>query len=291
MAGIRYVRFYPSDWRSGCIGLTLEQEGLYIRMCAYIYETNRRLPDDASTAAKFMGVHTNAYTKVHKQLAAAGKIFKVGSEWSIARVEKELAAANGAIDKGHTESRHNRPIDQDAGRSTGQDTLGDTPPDTPHDTTHESMGVCSELGNGISTPLIEPITKNQDKKKRTPLPPKGGSPSECLTAFESWNALALRCGLPQASQLTPDRQRKIGARLKAYGLDGWATALANIEKSAFLTGQNDRGWRANLEFVLQPASFAKLHDGAYGNGRHADAKPKPKSDFSKFAHLYEGSTT
>ena len=100
-----------------------------------------------------------------------------------------------------------------------------------------------------------------------------------MRAFEAYNAVALRCALPQAAKLTPDRQRKIIARLKVYGLDGWARALANVERSSFLTGKNDNGWCANFDFLLQATSFSKVHDGAYGNGRHAEvaspAKPKP----------------
>ena len=119
-------------------------------------------------------------------------------------------------------------------------------------------------------PSIEPLKKEEEN----PLPPKGGpSPMDALRAFEQYNATALRCGLPQASKMTPDRQRKIVARLKDYGLDGWSQALGNIEKSSFLTGKNDRSWRASLEWLLQAASFSKVHDGGYGNGRHA---PPPK---------------
>jgi len=106
-----------------------------------------------------------------------------------------------------------------------------------------------------------------------PVPPKGPSKFECLEAFNAYNTTAEQCGLPQAAKFTPDRQRKISARLKDYGTDGWARALANIAKSSFLTGTNDRGWRADLEFLLQATSFAKVHDGGYGNGRHA--KPSP----------------
>ena len=104
---------------------------------------------------------------------------------------------------------------------------------------------------------------------------------DALRAFESYNALAIRVGIPQAAKLTPDRQRKIIARLRDYGLEGWDQALANVERSSFLTGTNDRGWRASLEFLLQAASFAKVHDGGYGNGRHADvaiAAARPVSD-------------
>lgn len=121
-------------------------------------------------------------------------------------------------------------------------------------------------------PSIEPST---------PLPPKGGpTPMDALRAFESYNALAIRIGIPQAAKLTPDRQRKIIARLRDYGLEGWDQALANVERSSFLTGTNDRGWRASLEFLLQAASFAKVHDGGYGNGRHSDAPAvaRPVSD-------------
>jgi hypothetical protein len=104
-----------------------------------------------------------------------------------------------------------------------------------------------------------------------PLPPKrtakpktnGPTPYEALQAFEAYNATALRCGLKQASKLTGDRKRQIIARLKDFGLDGWHRALGNIEKSAFLRGNNNRGWRASLDFMLQASRFTKLHDEAY----------------------------
>lgn len=103
---------------------------------------------------------------------------------------------------------------------------------------------------------------------------------EALEAFNAYNAIALRCGLRQASKLTPDRERKIVARLKDFGMDGWHQALANIEKSQFLTGGTDKGFRADLDFVCQAKSFGKLHDGGYGNGRHSPLAPKAPSVFS-----------
>jgi len=107
---------------------------------------------------------------------------------------------------------------------------------------------------------------------KTPLPPKGGrSDLDIVDAFNAYNSVALRCGLPQASHLTPDRRRKIGARLKTHGAQGWRQAMAHLEASEFLRGANDRGWRASLDFVLQPSSFAKLHDGAYANRAPAKA--------------------
>lgn len=121
-----------------------------------------------------------------------------------------------------------------------------------------------------------------DTERDTPLPPSGAAgvekplpkfgKLEALEAFNAFNAIALRCALPQAAKLTPNRERSIVARLKDYGLDGWHRALANIEKSKFLTGGTEQGFRADLDFVCQAKSFGKLHDGGYGNGRHAPAK-------------------
>lgn len=102
-----------------------------------------------------------------------------------------------------------------------------------------------------------------------PLPPKGPSKAQCLAAFHAYNETALRCGLPQARSMTKERETKIGARLKEVGLDGWRQALANIEKSSYLTGSNKDGWLADLKFLLRPDNFHKVFDGGYGNGRHA----------------------
>ncbi len=46
-------------------------------------------------------------------------------------------------------------------------------------------------------------------------------------------------------------------------MDGWSAALAMLASSPHCLGQNDRGWRASLDFLLAPASFLKLIEGQY----------------------------
>jgi len=84
-------------------------------------------------------------------------------------------------------------------------------------------------------------------------------------AFDNYNIAAGDYGLPQAGKLTEDRRRKLRQRLKEHGIEGWNKALCAIENTPFLRGDNDRGWRADLDFLLQPKSLNKVIEGGYAS--------------------------
>lgn len=94
-------------------------------------------------------------------------------------------------------------------------------------------------------------------------------------AVTLWNAMAACAGLPTVQRVTDTRRRAVRARLaECGGIDGWKVALGKVETSAFLCGDNDRGWKADFDFLLQAKSFTKLMEGAYdreraGSGRQA----------------------
>lgn len=92
-------------------------------------------------------------------------------------------------------------------------------------------------------------------------------------AFQAWNTLAEQTGLPKAQILTQPRRSSLAKRLtECGGLEGWNAALDKVRCSHFLNGGGDRGWKVDLDFVLQASSFAKLMEGSYddrkanGNG-------------------------
>lgn len=91
----------------------------------------------------------------------------------------------------------------------------------------------------------------------------GDDPLSAKEVIEAWNDLAERKRLAKVVKLTPDRQRKLKARISQNTIDEWKTALEAIERSSFLCGDNDRGWKANFDFLLQPSSFTKLIEGVY----------------------------
>ena len=144
-------------------------------------------------------------------------------------------------------------------------------------------------------PKEEKRVKGNSPSGEHPLPPlpiddedpERAKMADVRWAFDAYNATAVRCGLPQATKLTKGRIAGLKQRLGDFGRDGWGRAMANIERSAFLRGRNDRHWRADLEFVLQASSFAKLHDGRYGNGAHVPAVTTPEEAAARAAWLAE----
>jgi hypothetical protein len=268
--------------------MTPEEEGFYIRVCAHFWETGIRVPLDDMDAASRLMLDVRKYRRLKTKLLEKGKLHVAEDGIYSPRSETEYVAATRAIGKEATQidvgttrrqldGEHQNGRDQMEGREHCAHPVMSEVAETSPASRAEVSGNFAEKDNQINTPLK---SQNQNQKEKIiPLTPKGGpTPSQALEAFNAYNETALRCGLPQASRMTPDRQRKIIARLRDYGLDGWGRALNNIETCDFLRGSNNTGWRASLDFLLQASSFAKAHDGVYGRGA---SQPKPISDAAR----------
>lgn len=89
-SGVTYAQFYPSDWRSGCLDLNLEEEGLYIRCCAWMYDTGQPIPGDDSHAARLLRVNVLKYVKVMGSLVDKGKMIRAQGVLINERVFREI---------------------------------------------------------------------------------------------------------------------------------------------------------------------------------------------------------
>ena len=87
--------------------------------------------------------------------------------------------------------------------------------------------------------------------------------------FDLWNSRCETSGLPSARKLTPDRVRRLRARLSEHGLDEMREAVEHIHTSDFCLGRNGSGWKADFDFLCQPKSCSRAIEGSY-NGH---AKP------------------
>jgi hypothetical protein len=97
-------------------------------------------------------------------------------------------------------------------------------------------------------------------------------------AFDAWNDLAAKAGLPIAQKLTTTRKRKLKDRVAdCGGIDGFTAVLSTLPQSDFLTGRKT-GFKASLDFVCQPSSFEKLRDGNYHDKPPTPQKPLSPDD-------------
>lgn len=74
---------------------------------------------------------------------------------------------------------------------------------------------------------------------------------------------------PKVMKLTDKRKKAIKARLKNYTLDDIKKVFENAEQSEFLKGNNDRGWKADFDFLMTESKMIGVLEGKYNfaNGR------------------------
>lgn len=82
---------------------------------------------------------------------------------------------------------------------------------------------------------------------------------------DAWNEMATQHDLPTVRLMPPARLRKLAARLAEAGVDGMLEAIRQVGQSNFCCGQNGRGWKADLDFLLQPSSLVRALEGRYAN--------------------------
>lgn len=98
------------------------------------------------------------------------------------------------------------------------------------------------------------------------LQPKGkGNEDIPELMMRMWNEVA-GAKLPKVKSLTSDRRSKCRARWEEFPSpkgEYYEEVLKKCVASRFLTGTNDRNWRADFDFILRPNSHAKVSEGKY----------------------------
>lgn len=104
---------------------------------------------------------------------------------------------------------------------------------------------------------------------------------------DSWNLMAQKHGLPQVAKLTHKRAAAINSRLAdSWWRKNWQNALDLVAKNPYLLGDNDRGWKANIDWFVRPDTVVKLIEGGAGDVRRRQNtinKPGQFDDFDRAA--------
>lgn len=252
-----FMQLYVADYLGDTRHLTTEQHGAYLLMLMTMWRSGGRLPNNPRKLARVTGCTVSRWAKISPDVMA---FFDVdGDDIVNSRLTFELEKAQEkSIKRAKAGTR--------GGNAKSLKTQ------------KSAVAIASGLLCHSSEP--EP-----EVAKATISEPKGSSVSgaDSEAAFAEWNSLARRLGLPLAKDFTPERRKHLRARLALSGLDGWRDALRGVAASRHCRGENDRGWRADFDFVCQPKSFQRLREGFYG----ADAdNPSIETDWGPMVQLW-----
>jgi uncharacterized protein YdaU (DUF1376 family) len=245
-----WMPIYIGDYLGDTQRLSTEQHGAYL-LLIFDYWRNGPPPDDDEVLQQITMLDGQRWLK-HKPMIQ--RFFEIeDGVWVHRRIERERvramenSASNSAKAKAAASARWNAPSNAPSNAEGLPDAmLGTCPPPSPSPSPSE---------------LPKP---SKDK------PFERGGPNERQIVFDEWNAMASKTkGSVKSAKLISDpRAKSLKARLHEHSLDEIVTAIHSIPESRFLTGDNDRGWTANFDWLLQPNSMMKLIEGAYhGNGR------------------------
>ena len=238
---ITHIPFYPSDWLAGTRGMMADEPGVYITLIARMYEMAGPIERDDERLYRVCGCNSKRhFAKILKFLIHEGKVQEENGELFHQRVAKEI---NKVIEK------------SSKARAAANERWGKKP--NKNNATENADAMQTDMLGGCQ-PKPEPYKKE-------------GKPSFVRTdysaeAMEIYNSYAISSGWPEAQKMTAARKSVINTRVgECGGIDAWKSIMERASNSQHLTGNNDRGWTASLDWMIKSANFVKIMEGNYDN--------------------------
>ncbi len=95
-------------------------------------------------------------------------------------------------------------------------------------------------------------------------PDEDGGLKKCGELDDLVNAWNLIPGVAHIRDITKSRRLTLRARLKdSSWRTNWRDGISKVTASAFCRGENDRGWKADLDWFLRPDTLTRLLEGKY----------------------------
>ncbi len=95
---------------------------------------------------------------------------------------------------------------------------------------------------------------------------------------------------PKLSEWRRSKHRDVPSRerLKDRPLGEWPAVVRRIAASAFCTGTNDRGWKADPDWLLKPGTAVKVLEGKYDGNGAVDLSGDWRSRVDHTKNFFEG---
>jgi len=124
------------------------------------------------------------------------------------------------------------------------------------------------------------VYSNQANSREEDLPADAGPTPQDVV--DEWNQVV---GVAGCRKLTETKKRAFKARLEdSDWCENWREAIERVRCSPFCTGDNDRGWKADIDWFLRPDTVTRLLEGAF-DGK--TGRPNGTAEFDQEAEIAE----
>jgi len=158
---IRRVDLSPAEWIAGTLGMSLEEEAIYVRIVMRIYNHGGALPADPAELARLCGVRPQTMRRILPKLM--GKFVETDGKLTSNRCETELKLARNRIETRRINgAKGGRPngLDEPAGYSPRADARNYQPSTTKIEDSEEAYA-----SPGASAPFGDPVKDMWDRGK------------------------------------------------------------------------------------------------------------------------------
>ena len=117
--------------------------------------------------------------------------------------------------------------------------------------------VNSKTNSKVNVSLLEEnrIDKNRKEKNRIE---KDNNRNNIVEIYNTYCT-----NLPQVQKLTDKRNKSIDNFLKDFTLEQFEEICKIANTNTFLTGNNDRNWKADFDFIIRPDKAVSILEGKY----------------------------
>lgn len=253
MSELPWSKFFWSDWEAdqGLRLCSLAAQGLWMRMLCVCakgdpkgYLAINKQPLDEAGVARLCGITVEEAVTLMEELSRHGVFSRDRRGWIYSR-RMMRDAKRSATGQKHAKKRW----------SQGDEKKRKKPPP-----------------NGVGSGKPNAKKPEARGQKETP------TPYGAEEAKKDWNDMAAKVGLPACMKLSDGRRKAISARLEEFGEDGWKTVLEFISTNEFFTGQNDRGWKAGIDYAARQSAFLTMLEKAQAEeGQAAPSLKEPET--------------
>lgn len=243
-----FVAVYPSDWLAGTARMPRIVKSVFYDICMYIWDKAEPVPEcELELMLADLSDHGQGFNIVDA-LVKSKKLIRNddGSVYS----ERAMSEATRAYNLWEAKSKGGKKA-RGKIASNLEESSNDTSrePEPEPEQKKEIIGIISKENDDDRISLVQSMK------------------AQIEGVVEVWNELAVQYGLRQVVKLTREREIAIRQLISDFGVERLTAGIKDIGKAPYLTGANDRKWKASFDWVLKAGTALRLIEGDY----HTDA--------------------